>query len=204
MLSLHRSRVHHLTATSLLTLFVSVFPFMTIYTHHKAFQPHSLRLALLVCITTSWASNVCSIFISAATVHFHTVTYPNRHYFSKEDIPYLNLLLLAVILASSGCCLVIISQAIWTYIASKVGIIWVLCLAVLGLALLFGMLGTSCYLFGRVMRVRAQDRHQDVGLELHRSKSRHSEEVQLEIDKDAFSPQRIVATIPANDSELVF
>lgn len=204
MLAFHRRRVHHMTASSLFTIFVSIFPFMTIYTHHKAFQPQSLRLALLVCITTSWACSVCSILISVAVVHIHRTTFPTRQYLSKDDKLYLNLFLLAVILASSGCCLVIVSQAIWTYIASKVGIIWILCLAVLGLALLVGVLGSSCFLFGRAMRVRTQDRYHDVGLDVHQSKSQHSEEVQLEIDKDAFSPQRIVATIPANDSELVF
>lgn len=201
---LPRRRVHHLATTTILTTVLSVLPFITIYSHRQVFQPPALRFSFFICIALSWIFSSLSTILSILISALHRSMHPCRHYIATHDVYCIIGVIISVVFALSSLCLLVVAQSIWTYVASRAQIIWILCLSVLGLATLVILTFSVFLLLLNVIQVRNQQSFGDVMPADKISRLSQSQGFQLEIQEDAYSPQRIVTTIPGHDSELVF
>lgn len=190
-----RRHLRDLAATALLTSTVSLFPFAVVYREENAFQPIVLRTLFLTFLVVSWPFSVSSAVLAVIVLTQLDKQAPEERYLHRKDSHKVAASLVASFFALVGNCFVVAAQLLWVYVASRVGIVWLLCLVVLGLAMLLVITTSSCTIFVSAMRVRLESDSERQGL---------PEVSVLQIDPDNSSPQSIMRIVSKQNSDLVF
>lgn len=195
--SLPRRRLLDLFFSGLLTSLISTFPFYTIHRDSSLFQPPSARLAFLLSIVLSWPCNLASSLISLIIYRLHRASEPDSLRLTPDDHTLLAALVAAAAFATLGLAFLLVAQAVWIYVAARARVVWLLCLVVLGLAMLVVVNASVVAVCVQAIRVRANSEDGKLGKE-------ERMDVVLQIASDENSPQNVVAKISRHDSDLVF
>lgn len=195
-----RRRLCDVGIYGLVSVLISVLPFNTVLKHPETFQPDAIRKLFLICVTISWPLNLMAAILSLLLYLNDTSKHPEKRYLTPPD-HLLTPAIYGILCAVLGSSLLVVSQCVWVFVASRVGIVWVLCLVVLGLAWL--VITTASLIASLFLAIRTRcSRGDDCESPANRIQQRDA--TVLQIDQDSSSPQKVVATIPNKDSELVF
>ena len=194
----HRRRLCDVGIYALVSILFSILTFLTVSSNPDTFQPRSLRILFLTCIVASWPFNLISTISTLWVFVTDTSRNPEVRFLTISS-PLLFPAIVGIFCGLAGSCLLVLAQSTWVWVASQVGILWLLSLIVLGLASLVVMSTYLLGLFFLAARIRWCSES-----DLDTPSAHKREATVLQIDEDAESPQKTVATIPTQDSELIF
>lgn len=199
-----RRHILDVSLTGTAAALLSLFPFVVVYKNPEALQPSPLRSVFLIAIVVSWPLFIL-FFIPSMIVYFRLRTSePGARYLTSSNVSELTAIAVSATMGVLASFCLLIAQAIWVWTASRVGIVWVLALVVLGLALV--VINTVSIIAVCVRAIRVKSSGEELSkMSTPAKRCSHPQEVTvLQIDKDIYSPQRVVAAIPKPGSELTF